>query len=47
MRGPAPALGVPEVGPRGIRGESRDKRTVRTYRLLIINGYKSHNSLKF
>ena len=24
MRGPAPALGVPEVGPRGIRGESRD-----------------------
>ena len=25
MRGPAPALGVPEVGPRGIRGESRDR----------------------
>ena len=24
MRGPAPALGVPEVGLRGIRGESRN-----------------------
>ena len=31
MRGPALALGVPEVGPRGVREESRDTLVVARY----------------
>ena len=36
MRGPAPALGVPEVGPRGIRGESRDTVVVYLNNILVF-----------